>query len=341
MASGNSGKPRIIDIALQAGVGTATVDRVLNKRPGVRRKTIDRVHEAIRLLDKAPGRPTIVPSVPTDFTIDIVIAGDAGFPNEILTRELRRIGSGSGLSLRAAHPKRMDPAALADALRQSLKKGSSGLIVQTLDHPIVRHAIAEIRSRDIPVVSILTSLPGADTLGYVGLDNRAAGRSAGLLMGRLCREPGEVAIFVGGPLYRSHEEREIGFCSVVREEFPHLTLLAGCQSLDNPHKNYDMASHLLRSRRNLRGIYNVGGGNRGIEKAVFESGRQDEITYVAFNLTPLTKQGLLTGVIDAVVHQDMARAAQTAIDALINNFVGKPVAFPEVPVEIIMRENLR
>ena len=341
MASETQSKPRIIDIALQAGVSTATVDRVLNGRPGVRQKTLDRVYEAIRLLGNASVRPTIIPSVSADLTIDVVIAGDAGFPNEILAKELRRMGSDKGLTLRAAYPKRMDPNALADALYRSLKKGSSGFIVQTLDHPIVREAIRDIRDRDIPVISILTSLPGAGTLGYVGLDNRAAGRTAGLLMGRLCKKPSEIAIFVGGRLYRSHEEREIGFCSVIREEFPDLTLLGGCQGQDNPHKNYDMAKHLLQTHENLRGIYNVGGGNRGIEKAVCESGRQNEITFVALNLTPLTKQGLLTGVFDAVVHQDMARAAQTAIDALINNSVGKPVTFPNVPVEIIMRENVR
>ena len=46
-------KARIIDIALQAGVSTATVDRVLNGRIGVRQKTVDRVHEAIRALERA------------------------------------------------------------------------------------------------------------------------------------------------------------------------------------------------------------------------------------------------------------------------------------------------
>lgn len=340
MPPGNSSRARIIDIALQAGVSTATVDRVLNARPGVRQKTIDRVHEAMRCLEKAPARPIIIPSVRADLTVDIILAGDAGFANEVLARELRRVGSESGLTLRTAYPHRMDPNALADALIQSLETGSSGMIVQTLDHPVVREAIREIGERGVPVVSILTSLPGSQTLGYIGLDNRAGGRTAGLLMGRLCKAPGDIAVFWGGHLYRSHEEREIGFRSVIRDEFPDLNLLGGSQGDDDPHKNYKMAKRLLAENRDLRGIYNVGGGNRGIEKALLESGREREITYVAFNLTPLTRQGLLSGVIDAVVHQDMARAARIAIDALVDNFVGKPVSFPNVPVDIIMRENL-
>ena len=335
------GKSRIIDIALQAGVSTATVDRVLNRRPGVRQKTIDRVHDAMRWLDKAPVRPTVIPSVAADLTIDVVIAGEAGFANAALASELRLAASRLGLTLRPAYPKRMDPGALADALRKGLQQGGSGFIVQPLDHHLVREALAEIRDRDLPVITILTDLPGADVMGYSGLDNRSAGRTAGLLMGRLCKQAGEVATFWGGGLYRSHEEREIGFRSVIRDEFPELSLLGDIKGRDDPHRNYELAKTLLASNRNLRGIYNVGGGNRGIEKALIESGRAADITYVAFNLTPLTKQALLNGTIDAVVHQDMARVAHLAVTALVDNFTGKPVAFPNVPVEIIMRENIR
>ncbi|MCZ6861311.1 MAG: helix-turn-helix domain-containing protein, partial [Alphaproteobacteria bacterium] len=47
---------RIIDIVLQAGVSTATVDRILNMRPGLRQKTIDRVLETVKCLEKGPKR---------------------------------------------------------------------------------------------------------------------------------------------------------------------------------------------------------------------------------------------------------------------------------------------
>ena len=160
-------------------------------------------------------------------------------------------------------------------------------------------------------------------------------------MGRLIQKSGDVGIFLAGNAYRSHEEREIGFNTVVREEFPQLNLLPPCRGLDDPEKNYRMASELLESNADLIGIYSMGGGNCGIEKAVIESGRQDDIIYIAFNLTPLTRQALINGVVDAVVHQDLARAAEMAISNLINHHTVRPLAFPQVPVEIIMRENIR
>ena len=334
-------KARIIDIALQAGVSTATVDRVLNKRPGVRQKTIDRVVEAIKWLEKGPSRPTIIPAITSDLTVDVIIAGDAGFSNDVLAREIKRTAKERGVTIRLALPQRMDPEALADALRACQEAGSSSVIVQVMEHPNVRAAIGELAASGIPVITILTDLPRAETVGYVGLDNRAAGRAAGLLMGRLCPEPGKIAIFWGGHLYRSHEEREMGFRTVLRSEFGHLRMLDDIQGFDDPRKNYEMAAELFANHDDLKGIYSVGSGNRGIEKAMLESGRKDDVNYVAFNLTPLTTQCLLSGVMDAVVHQDMARAADIAISAVVDNVAGRPARFDNIPIEIIMRESIR
>jgi LacI family transcriptional regulator len=333
-------KARIIDIALQAGVSTATVDRVLNKRPGVRQKTIDRVLETVKWLEKGPKRPTIIPTISSDLIVDVIIAGGAGFSNDVLVREIKRTSNERGVTVRLALPQRMDPAALASALKTCQKTGSSGVIVQVLEHPSIRSAIAELVAGSIPVVTILTDLPRAETVGYVGLDNRSAGRTAGLLMGRLCTQAGKIAIFWGGQLYRSHEEREMGFRSVLRSEFEHLNMLDAIRGYDDPRKNYEMAAELLIRHDDLTGICSIGSGNRGIEKAMLESGRKDDVTYVAFNLTPLTKQCLLSGVMDAVVHQDMARAADIAISAVVDHIAGRPVRIDTIPIEIIMRENI-
>ena len=132
----------------------------------------------------------------------------------------------------------------------------------------------------------------------------------------------------------------MGFRTVLRSEFEHLKVLDAIRGYDDPRKNYEMAAELLANHEDLKGVYSVGSGNRGIEKAMLESGRKDEVTYVAFNLTPLTKQCLLSGVMDAVVHQDMARAADVAISAVVDYIAGRPVRIDNIPIEIIMRESI-
>ena len=340
MAQETIRRPRIIDIALQAGLSTATVDRVVNQRPGVRAKTVKRVEDAIGQLTQSSPRPTVIPATAVGMTVDVIIAAQAGFANDILAQEMRTAAQELGVQLNMAYPKRMNPPALIEALQGCLAKASDGVIVQAVDHPSVREAVARLSAASVPVVTILTSLPDSEVLAYVGLENRAAGRTAGLLMGRLCRRAGEVAVFTGGSLYRGHEEREIGFRSVIREEFPELTLLPECLGLDDPERNYQIAGDLLAKKRELVGIFNVGGGNRGIEKALLESGRAQDVVYVAFNLTPLTRQALLQGTMDAVVHQDMAQSARRALNAIIDSSRGLDVTIQPTKLEIVMRENV-
>ena len=50
------GKITILDVAHSAGVSVATVDRVLNRRTGVRKVTVERVEAAIRQLNYQPDR---------------------------------------------------------------------------------------------------------------------------------------------------------------------------------------------------------------------------------------------------------------------------------------------
>ena len=99
--SSGGAKPRIVDIALQAGVSTATVDRVLNGRPGVKGKTVSKVRDAAEWLAKSGGRPTVVASSLKALTIDILLAGGPGFANEILMREFHRASRLAGVKLNA------------------------------------------------------------------------------------------------------------------------------------------------------------------------------------------------------------------------------------------------
>jgi len=338
---GLSGKPRIVDIALQAGVSTATVDRVLNGRPGVKRKTVSKVRDAAEWLARSGSRPTVVAPALKGLSIDVMLAGGPGFANEILMRDFHRAGREAGVNLNARFIQRANVPALKEALEECDARGSDGVIFQPIEHRLIRDAVLEVVAKGIPVVCALTALPGVDILAYSGLDNRAAGRAGGLLLGHLCGRKGKVAVFMSDMLYRSHEERESGARSVLRTDFPMIEVLESINTRDNPDTCYLETQELLKRHPDLAGMINLGGGNRGIEKALLEAGKANEIAYVAFNLTPLTRKALLDGTIDAVVHQDMGRLSRRAVDAIVGHHVGKQSESGYIPAEIIMRENIR
>src|SRR5205807_4204602 len=79
---------------------------------------------------------------------------------------------------------------------------SDGVAVIAPDHPSVREALRSLKARGIPVATIITDIANIGRIGYVGIDNRAAGRLAGQLLGQLIgARTGAVLLFLGSRSY--------------------------------------------------------------------------------------------------------------------------------------------
>ncbi len=334
-------KPRVVDVALYAGVGTATVDRVLNARPGVRPATAQKVLAAVAALEASGARPRVLPPAPADLRIRALLGGPPGFFNQLLGQALRAHAQGNAAQLAVEFVQRTAPRALAEALDGARESGANALLVQPVEHPLVRDAVQRCLDAGLPVIALLTTLPGIPALPFIGLDNRAAGRVAGQILGLLCAGSGDVALFYSNTLYRSHEEREAGLRSYLRESCPALHLVESHSTDDNPQTCHDLTASLLRRRPGLRAIVNLAAGNRGIERAVLDAGRSQDLAYVAFNLTPQTRQAMIAGTIDAVIHQDPDCIARHALAAAMAAHLGRSHLCAPLPAEVILRENLR
>lgn len=329
---------RVADIALAAGVGTATVDRVLNGRGNVTEATAERVRKAMDALAAANASGAVATAQPAAHRFGAVLPSQAGASTELLAAALRDAGTLAGVSLDCSFVEKMNPAALARRLDEIRRQGRSGVAFQALDHPLVHDAVARLAEERVPVVTLMSDLGGSGA--FVGMDNRAAGRTAGYLMGRFSRGGGQVAILWGGELYRSHEEREIGFRSLLRADFPGLETLDLVSGGDDAEGNYRQIRRVLDSHPDLVGIYSVGGGNSGVVRALKERGRESDVTLIGHNLTAATQAFLIEGAMDAVIHQDMSLAARSAVQALIALREERPKAVARLPIEIVTKENM-
>ena len=334
-----AGRARVIDIAQEAGVSIATVDRVLNKRAGVRPMTAERVIEAAERL--RTGAATGEARRATGLTFDFILPADAGLGMVDLHGFIEQAGQAHGVTTRCHTVERINPVAMAQAIQAAGADASDGIGFHALEHPLVREAVDRLAVQGVPAVAMLSDLASSRRVGYVGMDNRAAGRTAGYLMGRfLCGAAGKVAILAGSTLYRSHEEREMGFRSVVRDSFPALQTMELLVGKDAPEANYAHTTELLNHHADLLGIYNLGSGNRGIVQALRERGAKSTVTFIGHNLTSATREYLLEGAMDAIIHRDLAREAQAAVQMLLNQHGASPAVFGGVPVEIFVRENI-
>ncbi|HEX6015848.1 MAG TPA: LacI family DNA-binding transcriptional regulator [Geminicoccaceae bacterium] len=332
----------IVDVARAAGVSTATVDRVLNGRDGVRALTRDRVIAAARETGYLAVASAAVPTRER-LQLDFVLQSGPNTFMDLLAGHLAGVGAARAAEadVRVHRVDGFSPEILAATLRE-LRPASAGVGIIALDHPIVREAIREAAANGLPVLTMVSDVANVPRVGYVGIDNRAAGRLAGHLLGRFVPgSAGEVALFAGSLRYRGHEEREMGFRHILADEFPKLRIVELREVRDDLERGYDEAKGLLAAHPGLRGIYSIGAGNHGIARALEEAGRGGEVVFIGHEITEHTRRFLLAGTMDAVIDQNPRVEAREAVDRLLRAARGQPDPDPAaVRIHAIFRENI-
>jgi len=337
----------ITQIAEAAGVSTATVDRVLNNRPGVNPATTQKVREALAALGGAMpvrGRPRssanyrfgyVLPSARRGFfdLVDRVVAQAAGeLRHQHITEVTHRL-----------------PVHDAAAFAAELQKLShlDGIALLAPDLPPVKLAINELVRAGVHVVTLFSDVPGSMRETFIGGDSRAAGRTAGLLLGRsaLHDDAPRFALVSPASRYAAEIDRRIGFAQVLEERFPRAQLVR-LQDMPEPEDEaYRYARDAVpaaASPERLAGVYNVGPGSFGLARALSELGYDERLMFAVHDLLETHRSMLLSGSVSYVLHQDVhyaVVAASRVLRALCDGVRGA-LTISNPRVEILTAENL-
>ncbi|MEM9603274.1 MAG: substrate-binding domain-containing protein [Pseudomonadota bacterium] len=335
---------RVADIAAYAGVGTATVDRVLNRRTRVRETTRQRVLQAKAAIEsgrwqRPAGERGPVGSQSTPWRVRVMLPADAGPSTDYLAKALQSHGATGGVTVECEFTPKMAPALLARKLRACTGQRVDAVAFQALDDPRVHQAVEALIAGGVPCVAVASGLENPALSGYVGVDNRAAGRTAGHLMARWVVGSGDIAVVSGGQLYRCHDEREMGFRAALRPHADRLRIVGPFSGDDDDRGNEAVVTEVLDRYPALVGVYNVGGGNGGLVRALEQRGVAQSVAVIAHNLTDETRDFLLDEAIDIVIHQDMRRLAEDTVAALVATLERRQHTVQPLRVEVITREN--
>jgi LacI family transcriptional regulator len=346
MARAPAPRPRIDDVARAAGVSTATVDRVLNQRSGVRSATAHRVLSVAGQLGYLPQRDLYASLRPKPMQLSFVLPTGTNRYLHMLGDTINRAAdtlAPFNVRCRCLTTEGFDPQA-SRLLR--LARNSDGVAFMPLEHPVVREAVNTLHERGVPTVTLISDMTNSPRAAFVGMDNRAAGRSAGLLLGRFigarAQRDCKVALFAGSLAYRGHEEREMGFQHLLTETFPAIHVVALREGHDDALSNYRLARQLLQQHPDLAGIYNVGGASEGVARALAEAGRTHEVVFIGHGLTTETRTLLIDGSMDAVINVFPQTLVHNSVRVFSNLRDGQPplTGVEPVRISIVLRENL-
>lgn len=337
------GKTTILDVAAKAGVSTATVDRVLNGRPGVSAANRHRVLHAAKELGYLPFEGMVaLPSRPVhlEFFIPMVQNGFMGELVASIRRFAATVPLVASCNIRALDgfgPEYVLPALETISLR------TSGIGIVAADHPKSREAIRRICEAGLRVVTIASDVPGSGRSAYVGVDNTIAGRTAALLLGRMAaRSGGVVGLFLGSRAYDGHQSREAGFKAVLERDFPELTLLPPIETGESSDRTRAAMTQLLRGNPKLAGVYCVGAGRTGIVSALEEIRPAQRPLVVMHDLTDRTHAWLADDTIDVVIDQNVQLVGEQAVIRLLGAIAtsAPQLRLKDIEPRIFLRENI-
>lgn len=333
------------DIAAEAQVSLATVDRVLNGRPGVSEEAESRVRKAIEVLRFKSQTVEASATGEREYRFSFIIPRG---PKNTFMVEMRNYVEMLGgnmatqrVFLSVSEYGELDEQELADTLAAINPKSCMGVAVVAIDSVPVREAIDSLVQRGVGVVTLVSDVTSSRRFHSVGPNNVGAGRLAASLIGKFARrQPGSVGL-IGSMTLRDQADRRLGFEQVMAREYNYLRVLPVVDGRDDSTVTVEITRQLLQEHRDLVGLYNIGAGNRGIIEALEASGRKDEIAVVVHELTRHARRALISGTFDAVINQNFKTEVDYAIQAL-RAYVDSDVTAlpPPVQLDIYLRDNL-
>jgi LacI family transcriptional regulator len=339
-------RPTVHDIAREAGVSLATVDRVLNSRPRVREQSIQLVQAAVEKLGYIRDVSAANLAKRREYRFAFVIPDN----KSQFVATIRDALSGAS---RAPGPDRIsvetilaptdDPNATARILLGLISAQFHGVAIMCPETPQVRDAVTRLKQAGLAVVAIISDLPSSARDHFVGVNNVAAGRTAGALMGRfLADKQGKVLVISGSLASRDSIERRFGFDSILAESFPLITVLPTLESRHDNHRLISIVRQALASNPDTIGIYALGSGNAAILDVLRATDTIRNATVIMHELTPVTRMALEAGEVDVVIMQNVGHIVRSSIRLLRAHLDKTEIVESQetIRIEIVMRENL-
>lgn len=309
-------KVNIETIARMAGVGVATVDRVLNERGGVSQETMRLVLKAAR---EAGIRRILPDEHRHPWQIEVILSSNGTYFFQKLADDFSALANSLGyrrLTLHRTLISESQPLKLAQHILASSKK-RNGIIVFAPNHSAIYQALATCKERGIPVITLASDLPNADRLCHVGINQRQAGRTAGLLMSKMLPTQGDVLMVSGRADLLAHQERIEGFKDVLTKNNPLILQTDVIIGEDDSNKLRRYLERSLSKSKNVVGIYNTGDVNAEINNALARHKIAGKCVYITHELYTLTRNLLQENILSFSLDQNAYQHAQLSLEIIL------------------------
>jgi len=339
-------RPTTKDLAKEAGVSLATIDRVLNDRPGVKKPTALKVNQAIEKIGFVRNIQAANLARNKAYSFQFILPKSGGaFRKELIKRidEVNGSYSAEIVHIETSHINVNDPHAVANHLASLNSDEIDGVAMMVPESPQVRDATSRLSERGIQVVQFLSGQPETSEIDFVGVDNHAAGATAASLAGRfLGRSNGKIMVISDTMQSRDSLERRLGFDEVMTKEFEDLEVLPSLETYGNSSRAKRVVKQCLENNPDICAAYVMSSeaerSIQGIEAAIGIK----KLVLVAHERTEFTEEALKNDRIDAIIAQNTGHSVRSAIRIMkARSEQREPFTSQEtIRIEILLKQNL-
>lgn len=299
----------IKEIAHQAGLGLATVDRVLHGRDHVRPATRDRVRAAQQELERQYATSHLQGA---RVTIDIVMQAPDRFSSAVRAAFEAELPLARPATFRARFhlAEVMEERAIVALLRAIARRGTQGIVLKAPATPRIEACLADLAARKIPVVTYVTDVATPLRLGYVGMQNRRAGATAAYLLSRMAPSgPSRVLLTMSSQMFEGEDARRAGFAAYLAQNAPHLATATVSEGFGVNRTTGVLIRQALEEHPDIACVYSIGGGNMAILDA-FASLKRPIRVFAAHDLDRTNTDLLQSGKVSFVIHHSFRQDAR-------------------------------
>ena len=297
------------EIAHQAGLSLATVDRVLHGRDHVRAVTRERVQAAAEELERQHAASQLRGR---RVTIDIVMQAPERFSSAVRAAFEAELPLIRPATFRARFhlAEVMEDRQIVALLRAIARRGTQGIVLKAPATPGIAACLADLAARKIPVVTYVTDVAAPLRLAYVGMQNERAGATAAYLLGRMApRHPSRVLITLSSREFEGEDARRIGFTRYLALHAPHLAMTIVSEGFGVNRATGALIGQALEAYPDITCVYSIGGGNRAILAAFAAVGRRIDV-FAAHDLDRTNTELLKSGQVSFVIHHSLRQGAR-------------------------------
>jgi len=296
-------------IAEIAGVSRGTVDRALNNRGEVNEEVAERIREIARDLGYKTNRAGLALAArkhPLKIGAVFPAEGNPYFIEVIQgLRDAEKELSDYAVSVSLKTTRGFSAEAQIKRIDELIAEGIQALILCPVNEKAIVEKINSLVDSGIPVITANTDLENSKRLLYVGTDYTKSGRVAAGLMALVASgRPMSVVILTGSIHVLGHNQSISGFYSVIKNDYPNITVIDVEETLDNSDISYEITNRLLASNRVPDAIYMTAGAVGGTCRALAEQPGKHRIKLFTHDITSESRPYLESGVISATIPQD-------------------------------------